>query len=169
MTPWTVACQAPLFMGFSRQEYWNGLPFPPSEDLPTQGSDSRLLHWQADSLPLEPPGKHNWGKRRSQRERFEDIQANCWHHDSTIWSLEISAASNLESHSPARISMVTCHVCLASVYLLNCFSQNSRKLKNWILDPVLFMKTHRVVGTGLSWTEIWQVFLVFSRKSMSQF
>ena len=127
MTPWTVACQAPLFMGFSRQEYWNGLPFPPSEDLPTQGSDSRLLHWQADSLPLEPPGKHNWGKRRSQRERFEDIQANYWRHDSTIWSLEISAASNLESHSPARISMVTCHVCLASVYLLNCFSQNSRK------------------------------------------
>ena len=34
---WTVACQAPLFMGFSKQKYWSGLPFPPLEDLPNQG------------------------------------------------------------------------------------------------------------------------------------
>ena len=33
-TPWTVAYQAPPFMGFSRQEYWSGLPFPSPEDLP---------------------------------------------------------------------------------------------------------------------------------------
>ena len=36
-TPWTVACQAPLSMGFSRQEYWNGLPCPPPGDLPNPG------------------------------------------------------------------------------------------------------------------------------------
>ena len=36
-TPWTVACQAPLSMGFSRQEYWNGLPCPPPGDLPDPG------------------------------------------------------------------------------------------------------------------------------------
>ena len=36
-TPWTVALQAPLFMGFSRQEYWSGLPFPSPGDLPNQG------------------------------------------------------------------------------------------------------------------------------------
>ena len=41
-TPWTVACQAPLFMGFSRQEYWSGLPFPSPGNLPDPG--------QADSL-----------------------------------------------------------------------------------------------------------------------
>ena len=35
--PWTVACQAPLFMGFSRQEYWSGLPFTSPEDLPDPG------------------------------------------------------------------------------------------------------------------------------------
>ena len=35
--PWTVACQAPPFMGFSRQEYWSGLPFPSPEDLPNPG------------------------------------------------------------------------------------------------------------------------------------
>ena len=36
-TLWTVACQAPLFIGFSRQEYWSGLPFPSPEDLPNPG------------------------------------------------------------------------------------------------------------------------------------
>ena len=36
-TLWTVACQAPLYMGFSRQEYWSGLPCPPSGDLPDTG------------------------------------------------------------------------------------------------------------------------------------
>ena len=36
-TPWTVACQAPLSMGFSRQEYWSGLPFPSPRDLPNPG------------------------------------------------------------------------------------------------------------------------------------
>ena len=60
-TPWTVAQQAPLSMRFSRQEHWNGLPFPTPWDLPDPGSNPRLLHflhWQADSLPLcLPPGK----------------------------------------------------------------------------------------------------------------
>ena len=59
-TLWTVACQAPLFMGFSRQEYWSWLPCPSLGDLPTQESNlclSCLLHWQVGSLPLAPPGK----------------------------------------------------------------------------------------------------------------
>ena len=37
VTPWTIACQAPLSMGFSRQEYWSGLPIPSPEDLPNRG------------------------------------------------------------------------------------------------------------------------------------
>ena len=48
--------QAPLSMGFPRQEYWSGLPFPSSEDLPNQGSNLCLLHWQADSLLLSHQG-----------------------------------------------------------------------------------------------------------------
>ena len=59
-TPWTMAHQAPLSVGFSRQEYWSGLPHPPPEDLPNQGLNPcllHLLHWQAGSLPLAPPGK----------------------------------------------------------------------------------------------------------------
>ena len=54
VTPWTVAHQAPLSMGFSRQEYWSGLPCPPPGDLPHPGikpTSLCLLHWQAGSLP----------------------------------------------------------------------------------------------------------------------
>ena len=43
-TLWTVACQAPLSMGFSRQEYWSRLPCPPPGDFPSQGSNPQLLH-----------------------------------------------------------------------------------------------------------------------------
>ena len=41
VTPWTVAYQAPLSMGFSKQEYWSGLPFPSPEDLPDPGIEPR--------------------------------------------------------------------------------------------------------------------------------
>ena len=56
-TPWTVAHQAPPFMGFSRQEYWSGLPFPSPGDLPDPGIESRSPALQADTLTSEPPGK----------------------------------------------------------------------------------------------------------------
>ena len=57
MTPWTVACQAPLFMEFSRQEYWSGLPFPTPGDLPDPGIEPGSPTLQADSLPFEPLGE----------------------------------------------------------------------------------------------------------------
>ena len=50
-TPWTVAPQAPLSMGFPRKEHWSGLPGPLPGDLPNSESNLSLLHWQADSLP----------------------------------------------------------------------------------------------------------------------
>ena len=53
-TPGTIAHQAPLSMGFSRQEYWCGLPYPPPEDLPDPGIKPRSPALQADSLPSEP-------------------------------------------------------------------------------------------------------------------
>ena len=65
-TPWTVACQAPSSLEFSRQEYWSRLPVPSPGDLPhpgtfpTQGLNSHLLgllHWQAGSFTNEPPGR----------------------------------------------------------------------------------------------------------------
>ena len=56
-TPWTVAHQAPLSMGLSRQEYWSGLPFPSPGDLPDPGIEPRSPALQTDTLLSEPPGK----------------------------------------------------------------------------------------------------------------
>ena len=75
-TPRNVVYQAPLSMGFSRQEYWSGLPFP-SPDLP----NPRIKLWspalQADVLPSEPSGKEPWEKpinQRTQLRIFKNIQ-----------------------------------------------------------------------------------------------
>ena len=56
-TPWTVAYQAPLSMGFSRQLYWSGLPFPSPGDLPYPGIEPGSPALLTDALPSEPPGK----------------------------------------------------------------------------------------------------------------
>ena len=63
-TPWIVSSlhQAPPSMGFSRQEYWSGLPFPSPGDLPNPGIEPRSLTLQTDALPSEPPGTSIWRK-----------------------------------------------------------------------------------------------------------
>ena len=55
-TPWTVAYQASPSMGFSRQEYWSGLPFPSPGDLRDPGIEPRSPALKADTLTSEPPG-----------------------------------------------------------------------------------------------------------------
>ena len=62
-TPWTVAYQAPLSMGFSRQECQSGLPFPSPGDLPHSGIELRSPTLPADALPSEPPGKPLGGNK----------------------------------------------------------------------------------------------------------
>ena len=57
VTPQTAAHQAPPSMGFSRQEYWSGLPFPSPGNFPNPGIKSRSPALQADSLPTELQGK----------------------------------------------------------------------------------------------------------------
>ena len=59
-TPWTVDCQVPLSMGFPRQEYWSGSPFPSPEDLPGPGIKPMSLEFAALAgrfIITEPPGK----------------------------------------------------------------------------------------------------------------
>ena len=56
-TLWTVACQAPLSKGFSREEYWNGLPFPTPADLPTPGIKSKYLALAGRFFSTAPPEK----------------------------------------------------------------------------------------------------------------
>ena len=57
VTPWTETHQALLYTGFSRQEYWSGLPFPSPGDLPHPGIEPSSLALQVDALPSELPGK----------------------------------------------------------------------------------------------------------------
>ena len=55
MNPWTAAHQAPQSMGFSRQEYWSGLPFPSPGDLPDPGIEPGSPSLEADALTSEQP------------------------------------------------------------------------------------------------------------------
>ena len=57
VTPWTIACQAPLSMGFPKQEYWSGLPFPSPGDLPDPEIKPRPPALQTASLPTELQGR----------------------------------------------------------------------------------------------------------------
>ena len=64
-TPWTVAYQASPSMGFSRQECWSGLPFPPPGKLPNLGIEPGSSTLRADTLPSEPPRKPFEGTKNS--------------------------------------------------------------------------------------------------------
>ena len=68
VTPWTVACQAPLSMRFSWQEYWSGLPDPPSGDLPHPGIEAMSPVLQVGSLLLSP-----WG---SSQRNYPPVKKN---------------------------------------------------------------------------------------------
>ena len=81
-TLWTVAHQAPPSMGFSRQEYWSGLPFPSPGDLPNPGIEPRCPTLLADTLTSEPPGKPScskWGLLSSCDARAAHCGGfSCW-------------------------------------------------------------------------------------------
>ena len=73
--PWTVAHQAPPSMGFSRQEYWIGLPFPSPGDLPDPGIEPRSPTLQADALTSAPPGKPLYAEYIIRNAGEEEVQA----------------------------------------------------------------------------------------------
>ena len=58
---WTIACQAPLSMGSSRQEHWSGLPFLPPKDLPDPGIEPASPALAGGFFTTELPGKHLYG------------------------------------------------------------------------------------------------------------
>ena len=102
VTPWTVACQAPLSMRFSRQESWSGLPFLLQGIFPTQGSKLGLLHWQVGSSPLSqlenPKPKHYWlqtclliqqiaGRRHSFLQKIKIKKINSLVNQVIAWTL----------------------------------------------------------------------------------
>ena len=94
-TPWTAARQAPLSMGFFRQEYWSGLHVLLQGIFPTQGSNPCLLHWQAGSLPLSHLGSPTFKDTKNQPPSFPLS-------DSLPWcSLSILHVSPLQ-HTPQQ-------------------------------------------------------------------
>ena len=77
MTPWTVACQAPLSMEFSRQESWSGLPFPPPQDLPDPGIQPMSPTSPALAgrfFTTAPPGKPTAGIKPNKNVASEEVK-----------------------------------------------------------------------------------------------
>ena len=102
-TPWTVAHQAPLSMGFSRQEYGSGLPLPSPRDLPNTGIKAGSAALQADSLLTEVWGKpsfHAW--KPKEREGLWEVQA--WGlspHPRASWQHELITGSKRRTTRPS--------------------------------------------------------------------
>ena len=80
---WTVACQAPLSIEFSRPEYWSGYPIPSPGDLPDPRNQTRSPALQADSLPAELPGDRRIVQMNlfQVRNRDADIENRCMTQD----------------------------------------------------------------------------------------
>ena len=76
-TPWTAAYQAPPSVGFSRKEYWSGLPFPSPGDLPDPGIEPGSPAFQVDALTSEPWG--TWIKKSSLSEKTTAMKYTCTH------------------------------------------------------------------------------------------
>ena len=87
MTPWTTAHQAPLSMGFFRQEYWSGVPFPPPGDLPDPGIEPGSPALWADSLPTEPSGKPQMKALPSLKLNHSLLQGAVLHRVPGLYSL----------------------------------------------------------------------------------
>ena len=96
-TPLAIACQAPLFMQFSRQEYWSGLPGPSPWDLPNSGTEPVSPVLQGDSLPTELPGKslhtctHTHTHTHTNARKFLEYLISCANlkTEQNIWFLHI--------------------------------------------------------------------------------
>ena len=124
-TLWTVAYQAPPSMGFSRQEYWSGLPFPspgdlhwsglpfPSPgDLPDPGIKPGFPTLEADPLTSEPPGKPDTSKQRNNKYNSENVL--CWWKN-TIQVFQQTGINN--NHKCVRVfRVINANCCLTSKY-----------------------------------------------------
>ena len=101
MTSWTVTCQAPLSMGFPRQKYWSGLPFPSPGDLPNPGIKPWcLLRWPADSLPLSHQGSptgHLIGPQTNTPSAFLSQGFCIWSSSKPSQTIHLGICSNVSS------------------------------------------------------------------------
>ena len=127
VTPWTIACPAPLSTGFSRQEYWIGLPFPSPGVLPDPGIEPGSPALQTDSLPTELWGKPLSGGKgcqmwqRSWRRRHSGwvISESPWVENAQLnieyWVWNISQSGNQDSWPMSETDIL----CALRAYFLN--------------------------------------------------
>ena len=165
VTLWSLAHQAPLSLGFSRQEHWSGLPCPPPGDLPDQGISyiciSYLLHWQAASLPPMDRGAwrataHGVAKSDTTEQlHFHTLEKEMAIHSSVLaWRIPEteepdglpSMGSHRVGHDWSDLAAATAGRCLIiwATRESPCFSLlllyfSVSVLKTWLnLDPTLF-------------------------------
>ena len=118
-TPWTIACQAPLSMGFSRQEYWSGLPFPSPGDFPDPRIQPGSAALQADYLPTEL-----WGKPNAYLDYIKSLlqcrkwKWSRWVVSDSLWPHGLWPTRLLPSwDSPGKSTGVGCHFLLQGIFL----------------------------------------------------
>ena len=121
VTPWTVACQAPLSMEFSRQEYWSGLPLPSPEEFPNPGTEPRSPTLQADSLLYEPLGKEREIESESRSVISDSLQPHGLH---SLWN---SSGQNTGVGSLSLLQGI-CPIQESNWSLLHC-----RQITNWAI------------------------------------
>ena len=108
-TPWTAAGQAPLSMGFSRQEYWSGSPFPSPGNLLNPGIKPGSAALLADSLPSEPPRMPWWEVEKSN----QGTNRPSWNSEETVTKDEETAGGRLWDSQ--EISLGVCSECIWEV------------------------------------------------------
>ena len=123
-TPWTIARQAPLPWGFSRPEYWSGLPCPPPGDLPNPGVNPRSPALQAGSLLSEPPGKPwaLWGNAKTFKPTLKNNL------EDQAWLFFFKSFLQLVRSLPPSNNNLLHSISSSSLYvfpLLPCFYRNS--------------------------------------------
>ena len=140
VTPWTIAHQAPPSKGFSRQEYWSGLPFHSPRDLPDPGIKPRSPTLQADALTSEPPGK----PRRQVRWSSIPISLRIFH--SLLWSTQSKALA-----WPMKEKFFWNSLALSMI---------QRMLAKWILVPLPFLNPAYTSGSSrftYCWNLSWRI------------
>ena len=106
----TIAHQVPLSMGFSRQGYWSGLPFPFPGDLPDPGIEPKSPAFQADSLPSEPPEKRGKGSVQFS----QSVMSNSLRSHELQHARPPSPSPTPRVHPNARPSSQGCHPTISS-------------------------------------------------------
>ena len=102
--PWTFAHQAPLSIGFSRQEYWNGLPFPSPGDLPDQWIKPASLTFHelaGEFFTTESPGKPLNNSTSKLNPKSRDLSSFSWNTSTVFWAVQIFDSSHPFTSPPS--------------------------------------------------------------------